>query len=130
MNKLAIVTFAVASAAAALTMSVVPSYARGTCKDVYVQAVNNTGKRIKVIDMDYVIDGYGTKSEPVRNEEIPAGKPWAKTRNLEQASGRITTIIVKYRVSKSGFTKWTSVKKAYSTGSVCNSGGSYSLTLN
>lgn len=129
-TKISLAAVALSFAAMALAPSSA-SAARSTCKKVYLSAVNKTGGTVKIIDLDYQIKGYGKKSEPIRNQEIPNGRPWATERNLEQASGRKTYIIVKYRERKTkGFGKWSKVKKATSSSSTCTDGKAYTVTLN
>lgn len=105
--------------------------ARGNCRQIFVQAVNKTGKTIKVIDMDYMISGYGRKSEPVPNQIVPRGRIWSMTHNLERANERNTRIIVKYRVKRHdhGPFKWSHVFKKESAFRECKRGRSYSVVL-
>ena len=112
-------------------MLAAPAHAsRNTCKKVYLSAKNNTGGAVKIIDLDYQISGYGKKSEPIRNQEIPNGRTWGTERNLEQASGRSVAIIVKYRTRKrGGFGKWSKVKRASSRYLSCRDRSSYAVLL-
>lgn len=107
------------------------SHARGTCKSVYVEAPNQTGKEIKVIDMNYYITGYGKKSEPVKNSDIPAGRAFTYERNLEKADGRETQIELLYRVRKShnGFDQWTGIKRIRSAPAVCSDRAIYHINI-
>ena len=36
-----------------LVFDITPAQASSTCKDVYLQVINGTGKQIRVIDLDY-----------------------------------------------------------------------------
>ncbi len=107
------------------------SEARGTCKSVYVQALNQTGKEIKVIDMHYHITGYGKKSEPVKNSDIPSGRAFTYERNLEKADGRETQIELLYRVRKSnkGFDQWTGIKRIRSAAKTCSDRAVYEMKI-
>ena len=106
------------------------SASRNTCKKVYLSADNRTGTIAKVIDLDYQISGYGKKSEPIRNQEIPSGRKWGTERNLEQASGRSTYIIVKYRTRKTrGLGKWSKVKKVTSRPRNCHDRTAYNVVM-
>jgi hypothetical protein len=118
-------------ATATILTAVAPAQAsRNTCKKVYMSAQNSTGGVVKVIDLDYDISGYGKKSEPIRNQEIPNGRTWGTERNLEQASGRSVSIIVKYRTKKNkGFGKWSGVKRAVSGYKNCRDGKQYSVVM-
>lgn len=119
-----------AMAVAAMAVTATDASARGTCKKVYLSAQNNTGGTVKIIDLDYHITGYGKKSEPIRNQEIPSGRNWATERNLERADGRSTYITVKYRKRKTkGLGKWSKVQKANSGTSNCYDGAAYTVTL-
>ena len=122
------------TAAAAITAAVAmtaPAHAsRNTCKKVYLSAMNNTGDIVKIIDLDYNIRGYGKKSEPIRNQEIPNGRPWAAERNLEQASGRSVSVVVKYRTRKrGGLGKWSKVKRASTGYKNCSDRAAYTVSL-
>jgi hypothetical protein len=114
-----------------MTAAATPALARGNCKHVFVQATNKTGKTVKVIDMDYMISGYGLRSEPVKNQVIPVGGVWSITHNLEHANERNTQIIVKYRVQRRthGLFQWSHVFKQKSSYQQCKMGRSYSVVL-
>lgn len=128
-TKTALAAIALSFAATALAPTTA-SASRSTCKKVYLSAVNKTGGTVKIIDLDYHISGYGKKSEPIRNQEIPNNRPWGTERNLEQASGRKTYVVVKYRERKTkGFGKWSKVRKANSSSSTCSDGKSFTVTL-
>jgi len=123
---------ATALIAAAATMAAAsPSFARGNCKDVYISAQNNTGKLIQVADIHYMISGYGQKSEPLRNVEVPRGRPFTITRNLERANERQTQIIIKYRVSTGNkvFNKWGPLRTAKSSFQECKKHRAYDISL-
>lgn len=74
------------------------------CKDVYVKVTNNTGSKIKIIDLDYYdygIDRNGAwRSEPIKNEVIDKEKIWQATRRLENVKAEQTRIRMKYRIKK------------------------------
>ena len=74
------------------------------CKDVYVKVTNNTGGKVKIIDLDYYDYGLGKKggwrSEPIKNEVIGKNKVWQATRRLENVKAEDTRIRIKYRVKK------------------------------
>ncbi|MFZ7092303.1 hypothetical protein [Primorskyibacter sp. 2E233] len=108
-----------------------PSFARGTCKDAYVVATNDTGHKVKVVDMHYQISGYGKKSEPIRNQDIPAGQVFSITRNLERANERNTQVIVVYRVrtDNAHFNKWSGLKRATSDFQECTRNHVYEVSL-
>lgn len=120
------------SLAIALTsVAAAPAFAASqTCKDVHITLENETGKQIKVIDMDFKMRGYRTKSEPIKNSEVPSGRVYTATRNLEKAAGRDTKIIVKYRVrnSHSGFDQWSKIKTASSSYGICERYAAYKAT--
>ena len=121
---------AVATVVTATAMTAPAHASRNTCKKVYLSATNNTGGTVKIIDLDYNIRGYGKKSEPIRNQEIPNGRPWATERNLEQASGRSVSVIFKYRTRKrGGLGKWSGVKRASTGYKRCNDRTAYTVSL-
>ncbi len=125
-------TLFVATVLALSTLSTAPAYAGKHCKNVYVSALNKSGAKIKVIDMDYYDSAYNKwRSEPTRNEVIPAGKNWQESRRLEKVNAQATKIRIRYRKAKSkGLTKWSAkVHKAYSSSSVCGNGSTYHISL-
>lgn len=125
-------TILAAAVIAASTMAgTTASEARGICKDVHVAAVNKTGKPVKVIDMHYRISGYGKKSEPIRNTDVPKNRIYTITRNLEKANERKTQIEVLYRVRNKtrGLNQWSGIKRAKSTFQACKRGRAYDVTL-
>ncbi len=118
-------------AAVIVSTAATPTLARGLCKDFYIEAVNNTGKTIKIIDVDYMISGYGMKSEPVRNTDRRAGQIFTMERTLEEANERNTQVIIKYRerTNNKHFNKWTGVKKAKSNYQECKRNKSYRISI-
>ncbi|MGH1413836.1 MAG: hypothetical protein ACRBB0_10085 [Pelagimonas sp.] len=108
-----------------------PSHARGNCKDVYVVAENLTGGLIKVIDLNFMISGYGKKSEPIRNQDIPAGQSFSVTRNFEHANERQTqvTILYRTRTDNKHFNKWSGVKRASSEFQECKRHRTFEVDL-
>lgn len=118
-------------AAVIVSTAATPTLARGLCRDVYIEALNNTGKTIKIIDVDYMISGYGMKSEPVKNTDRKNGQYFTLERNLEEANERNTQVIVKYRerTKNKHFNKWSGVKKAKSAYQECKKNKSYRITI-
>ncbi len=108
-----------------------PSHARGNCKDVYVIAHNETGGLIKVIDMNFMISGYGKKSEPIRNVDIPNGQSFSDTRNFEHANERQTqvTILYRTRTNNKHFNKWSGIKRASSAYQECKRNRTFTVDL-
>ena len=113
-----------------LVFDITPAQASSTCKDVYLQVINGTGKQIRVIDLDYY-DPSDEKwrSEPVPNEEIDNGKTWQETRNLEKVNKMSVKIRVEYRVAKSNG-KWGKVVKQEFPAQVCSHKTQYIMTVN
>ncbi len=111
------------------TVTPAEAFLRRSCKDVYVTVQNDTGKPIKVIDLDYwdpSSDKY--RSEFIPNERIPNGQPWQETRNLEQIDQMKTHIRVEYRKPLSNG-KWSKKYTKKSSSAVCQKNGSYTITL-
>ena len=100
------------------------------CKDITVHAVNTTGVKVKIIDVDYH-DYYSERwrSEPTPNREIAAeGKPYIWKFNLNQVDHAYTQIRVKYRKKEDdGWSK--KVYRNWSAKSVCEAGKKYRVTL-
>jgi hypothetical protein len=74
------------------------------CSKVYIKVTNNTGDKVKVIDLDYFDYGLGKKgrwrSEPTKNEVIGKGQVYQTTRRLENVKAEYTKIRIKYRKPK------------------------------
>lgn len=121
-----------ATALIAITASLAtPGHARGNCKDAYIHAQNQTGGLIKVIDLNFKISGYGKKSEPIRNQDVPAGQPFTVTRNLEHANERQTqvTILYRTRTDNKHFNKWSGIKRASSAFQECKRNRTFNVVL-
>jgi len=113
-------------------LSSTPAYAGKHCKNVYVSAINKSGGKIKIIDMDYYDSAYNKwRSEPTRNEVIPAGRNWQESRRLEKVNAQKTRIRIRYRKPKSkGLASWSlKVHKAYSATAVCAKGRAFNVNL-
>ena len=79
----------VASFLIAGTLFSATAHAGAHCKNVYVSAINKTGATIKIIDMDYYDPAYSKwRSEPTKNQLIPAGRNWQETRRLERVNAK------------------------------------------
>lgn len=107
------------------------TFQKGTfnhCKDVRIEATNNTGKKIKVIDVDY--HDYAKnlwRSKPTKNTKVPDGSIYRRTASLHQVGNAKTQIRIKYRV-KDGL-GWSDVRRAWSKSSVCTEGKTYTVSL-
>ena len=131
-TKALITGFAIAIASTAATQVT----AGTTCKDVHIEAHNETGKQVKVIDMYYkTYDARGrvveTGNEVIKNSEVPKGKSYTTTRNLEDANGLSTRVWIEYRVRKkhSGWDQWTGVQSAFSDRVNCERYASFEVEL-
>lgn len=111
-----------------------PAFAK-TCKDVYVQATNQTGGNIKIIDLDYWDDeSEKWRSKPVKNEEIKKGLLWQQTFNLQRVNNQDVKIRIEYRKAKWNKLlkkwKWAAKKsKAISSMKKCSRGSQYIMTI-
>jgi len=99
------------------------------CSRVKIEATNNTGRRVKVIDVDYHDYSEGKwHSEPTKNTEISNGGTYRKTANLETVGGKKTQIRVKYRVKEGN--GWSGVIRAWSSDKLpCEKGKTYAVDL-
>ncbi|MGX9356535.1 hypothetical protein ACS3SW_15630 [Roseobacteraceae bacterium S113] len=131
MFKKTILAAALIASASSMAQADVPDFFRGICKDVYIQAINNTGELIDVVDIDFMVSGYGLKSEPTPNQEVPTGEIFAVTRNLEDANERNTQIIIKYRVATGNkyINKWGPLLKAKSEYQECKENKSFIVKI-
>lgn len=72
-----------------------------SCRNVHLEVRNQTGKSIKMIDLDYWdSESEKWRSEPVRNEVIKNGHTWQENRNLEFVNNQPVKIRVEYRTLK------------------------------
>lgn len=89
---------------AAFAWMAAPAAASEHCRNVYVKVTNNTGDKVKVIDLDYFDYGLGKKgrwrSEPTKNEVIAKNQVYQVTRRLENVKAEYTRIRIKYRKPK------------------------------
>jgi hypothetical protein len=101
------------------------------CKAVDVTVTNNTGSKIKIIDLDYFdYERNKWRSEPTPNKVVSAGQNWRKTRKLEKVAADETKIRIKYRLRKTaGLKKWGQTRFGYSAKSVCEDGSDFQVDL-
>ena len=102
------------------------------CKRVYIEAINKTGKTIKVIDIDYY--DYGAKrwrTEMVKNRILRSGESWSWRKNLEGVNAEETRVRIEYRTKKRGrkVFVWSKVKRTRSAKKTCARGSSFAITL-
>ena len=124
--------FSLAGLMSVAIFTATPAMAGKHCKDVYISAINKTGAKIKIIDLDYYDPAYSKwRSEPTPNEVIASGKIWQETRRLEKVNAKKTKIRVQYRKAKTkGAGKWSfKVYNAYSRAKTCGKGSSYEVTI-
>ena len=121
----------VASFLIAGTLFSATAHAGAHCKNVYVSAINKTGATIKIIDMDYYDPAYSKwRSEPTKNQLIPAGRNWQETRRLERVNAKKTYVRIQYRKPKTkGIGKWSKVFTAYSATKTCQNGSNFQIVL-
>ena len=124
-------TMTLATLVTAVALSATPAAAGNSCKKVYLKVLNQTGNKIKIVDLDYWNPSTNRwKSEPTRNKEIPHGQPWTDVRNLEQVNARRTWVRIKFRKAKrGGFSKWTKIMDKHSRAAVCGRGSTYQIVL-
>jgi len=106
---------------------------RVACRDVKVEATNETGKQVKVIDIDYHDYTKGKwRSKIIPNKKLASGKVYKKTfKKLSKVGGEQTQIRVEYRtLIKDGFfKKWSEVKRDWSSKGYCDKGATFAVTL-
>lgn len=111
-----------------------PAFAKA-CKDVYIQANNQTGAKIKIVDLDYWdAESEKWRSEPTRNEEIKDGNVWQTTRNLERVNNQDVKIRIEYKKAKWNklLKKWTwkaKKSKFVSSAKKCTHGVDFVMTI-
>lgn len=104
------------------------------CKKVHLQVNNQTGKTIKIIDLDYWdTESEKWRSEPVRNTVVKNNRAWQKTRRLEHVHNQNVKIRVEYRKAKwNKFLKrvsWSKKQKYISSPKKCTKYADYTMTL-
>ncbi len=121
----------VASFFIAGTLFSATAHAGAHCKNVYVSAINKTGAAIKIVDMDYYDPAYSKwRSEPTKNQIIPAGRNWQETRRLERVNAKNTYVRIEYRKPKTkGIGKWSKIYTAYSARKTCHKGSNFQIIL-
>ncbi len=124
-------TQAIFAGLATVLISVSPALAGSTCPEVYIEAVNNTGDVIKIIDLDYAISGHGVTSDTIRNSDRQPGQIYSTERNLPHAMARNTQVVVKYRLRAGGayFDKWSGIRTARSAYQECGPGTNYRISI-
>ncbi|MEM9136460.1 MAG: hypothetical protein AAGB01_03810 [Cyanobacteria bacterium P01_F01_bin.42] len=100
------------------------------CKNVHMTINNNTGKRIKIVDLHYYDPARQRwYSEVIKNEQVPNGKPWTATRRLEQVNKKKTRLSVRYRVEE-GANEWSGTIDQWAPSRfVCDAGDSYEFSV-
>lgn len=101
------------------------------CKKVNLEVINNSGKEIKVVDIDYYdVDALGDwRSEPIANTEVDPGETWQKTRRLESVNQENTRVVVEYQ-TRDIYGDWGRRQEASSAWQVCSRGATYTMTIN
>lgn len=112
------------------------AYAK-SCRNVHLEVRNQTGKSIKMLDLDYWdTESEKWRSEPVRNEVIKNNHTWQENRNLEFVNNQPVKIRVEYRTLKwnkwSKKWKWAMKKSRYvmKQPKTCTKNTDYIITLN
>jgi len=71
----------------------VPSVASASehCKNVYIEAINKTGAKIKILDIDYADTGKW-RSEPTKNRTLNKNQSWSWKKRLERVNNESTRV--------------------------------------
>ncbi len=105
-----------------------PDFSPG-CKDVKILARNRTGRKIKVVDIDfYDYKQNRWRSKLTRNKNVRAGEDFKRTYKLQKVLGDATKLKVQYRVHRGGL-RWSEVKEGVSPKTVCRRGMQFTLNL-
>ena len=116
------------------TLTTTPVFAKA-CKSVYIEAKNQTGNKIKIVDLDYWdVESEKWRSEPTKNESINNGRVWQTTRNLERVNNQDVKIRIEYKKAKWNklLKKWTwkaKKSKFVSTTKKCSRGVGFVMTI-
>lgn len=94
-----------------------PAFAKA-CKNVHIEVKNETGAKIKILDLDYWdSESEKWRSKPVKNEMINNDRIWQKNYNLGRVNGQDVRIRMKYKKQKWSrvFKRWVSTGKKIRT---------------
>jgi hypothetical protein len=103
-----------------------------SCKDVTLKAVNNTGKEIKIIDLDfYDYVNKRWRSKVTKNERIANKKSWVKKFRLQKIGGDKTRVRFQYRVrlKDKGLKQWSKTINHKTAKLTCRDGMTISTRL-
>lgn len=123
---------------AVLTLSILaPSQAFAkNCKKVHLQIANQTGKTIKVRDVDYWdSESEKWRSIAVKNTQINPGLIWQDTRTLAHVYNQSVKIKVKYSTREKGKifknnNKWVKANPFISSSQMCTDKAAYVMSIN
>lgn len=127
----------IAGSALCLLAVLTPDYGYAkSCRNVHLEVKNQTGKSIKMVDLDYWdSESEKWRSEPVRNEVIKNGRTWQENRNLEFVNNQPVKIRVEYKTLKwhkwSKKWKWALRKSRFTTrnAKTCTKNTEYIISL-
>ncbi len=108
-----------------------PDLTRG-CKDVRIVARNQTGREVKVVDVDfYDYKQKRWRSKLTRNQSLSPGGILQRRYKLQKVGGDKTNLRVQYRVRvrNSGPKQWSRVKDSVSSTQTCRDGISLAVNL-
>ncbi|MFL0355447.1 hypothetical protein ACI5KX_03120 [Erythrobacter sp. GH1-10] len=122
----------IALAATAAFGAAAPAMAGNTCKNVAIEFTNDTGGKIKIVDIDYWDPAKGRnggwRSIYVRNEKLSPGVTWDETRNLRRVNQRQTKLRIEYRLPGKHFGWRLKKHKVISDSFVCSRRDSVELS--
>lgn len=123
---------AVLTAISPLLISPTPASAafRNTCKDVDITIKNETGKMVKVYDIEYYNDRTGLwKNMIFKDRALANNSTWIeKDRNLKKVRDVETKVRIQYREFKNGRVRWKLLEKD-SSKARCSHGNKFTVTL-
>ncbi len=108
-----------------------PDFSPG-CKNVTIRAINQTGREIKVVDIDfydYKQDRW--RSKVTKNETVRSGRTFRRTLKLQKVGGDQTRVKIQYRVRKkaSGLGQWSKVFEQQTAAKVCTNSTTFAVGL-
>ena len=133
-NTLKTTLLAIATLVIVSTLGATPAFAKA-CKHVHIEVKNQTGAKVKIVDLDYWdTESEKWRSKSVRNEQINHNRTWQKRFNLGRVNGQDVKIRIEYRKQKWNrvFKKWMYSGKLYKTISAekrCTKNAEFMMTL-
>ncbi len=99
------------------------------CKDVRIVGKNKTGKKIKVVDIDfYDYQKNGWRSKNTWNKKLENGETFDRKYRLQKVGGDATKVKIQYKVHEGGW-KWSRMLSSSSSKRTCRDGMVFNIDI-